>query len=44
MACNTQAAPDAVKPTPLGGATVDGERIRLTLAPASWNTVRLVAE
>jgi alpha-N-arabinofuranosidase len=41
-ACNTAAAPQRVAPQPLQHASVDGERIRLTLAPASWNTVRLV--
>ena len=41
-ACNTAAAPQRVPPQPLQHASVDGERIRLTLAPASWNTVRLV--
>jgi hypothetical protein len=30
-----------VKPTPLAGVSVAGDRIRMTLPPASWNVVRL---
>ena len=41
-ACNTKSAPDKVSPTALGGIAVEGERIRMTLAPASWNTICLV--
>jgi alpha-L-arabinofuranosidase len=39
---NTKSAPDKVSPTALGSVTVEGERIRMTLAPASWNTICLV--
>jgi alpha-N-arabinofuranosidase len=41
-ASNTALAPQRVTPAALKHAAVDGERIRLTLAPASWNSVRLV--
>ena len=41
-ACNTQSAPDKVAPTALGGVVVEGRRIRLALAPASWNAICLV--
>ena len=41
-ACNSQSEPDKVAPTALGGVVVDGERIRITLAPASWNLINLV--
>jgi alpha-N-arabinofuranosidase len=41
-ACNTKSAPDTVSPTALGGVAIEGQRIRMTLAPASWNTICLV--
>jgi alpha-N-arabinofuranosidase len=41
-ACNTAAAPQRVAPAALKPVSIDGERIRLTLAPASWNAVQLV--
>ena len=37
-AVNTKEAPDRVRPTTLEAA-VDGDRLRLNLAPASWNVV-----
>ena len=37
-AVNTKEAPDRVRPTKLEAA-VDGDRLRLNLAPASWNVV-----
>ena len=40
-AVNTRDAPDHVAPERLDGVAVEGERIRLTLAPASWNVVKL---
>ena len=42
-AINSKDAPDAVRPTPLAPAQIDGNRIKLTLKPASWNVVRLAA-
>ena len=41
QACNTAAAPDEVAPAALNGVAVEGDRIRMTLPAASWNTVRL---
>lgn len=41
QACNTAAAPDEVAPAALNGVVVEGDRIRMTLPPASWKTVRL---
>jgi alpha-N-arabinofuranosidase len=41
MAVNTRDAPERVKPKPFTAISVDGERIRMTLAPASWTVVRL---
>jgi len=38
---NTQQAPDTVAPRPLDGVSIEGARIRATLPPASWNTIRL---
>jgi hypothetical protein len=42
QACNTATAPQRVAPVDLKHVSIDGDRIRLTLAPASWNAVRLV--
>jgi len=42
-ATNTKEAPDRVKPAPLAGVRVDGTRLLATLAPASWNVIRLAA-
>ncbi len=39
-AVNTSAAPDHVKPTQLSGVTIEGDRIRATLPPASWSVLR----
>ncbi len=41
-AFNSQSAPDKVSPTALDGVSIEGDRIRLTLAPASWNLISLV--
>lgn len=41
-AINSREQPDRIAPKPLEGVSVDGERIRATLKPASWNVVRLV--
>ena len=40
-AVNTLAAPDRIKPAPLEGAVVEGERVRVSLPPASWSVLRL---
>ena len=40
-ASNTPDAPDRVAPAPLGGVVVSEGRVRATLAPASWNVIRL---
>ncbi len=42
-ATNTKDAPERIRPTPLGAVAVEGERLRATLAPASWNVIRLAA-
>ena len=42
-AFNSKSTPDKVAPTALGGVAIDGERIRVTLVPASWNVINLVA-
>lgn len=39
-AVNTRAAPDRARPRQLSGISVDGERIRAKLPPASWNVLR----
>lgn len=38
-AANTHAAPSTVSPARLGAVTVDGERVRARLEPASWNVI-----
>jgi alpha-N-arabinofuranosidase len=40
-ATNTRENPERVKPAPLAGVAVEGHRLRATLAPASWNVIRL---
>jgi alpha-L-arabinofuranosidase len=40
-AANSKAAPDRIRPWPLEGVALEGDRLRATLAPASWNTIRL---
>ena len=40
-AVNTKDAPDRVAPKPLGGVELASERLTATLAPASWNLIRL---
>jgi alpha-L-arabinofuranosidase len=38
---NTRAQPDRVKPTELAGVHIEGALVSASLAPASWNVVRL---
>jgi alpha-L-arabinofuranosidase len=40
-AANTKHEPLRIKPLPLEHVAVAGERLRATLAPASWNVIRL---
>ncbi|HSA80222.1 MAG TPA: alpha-N-arabinofuranosidase [Geminicoccaceae bacterium] len=40
-ATNTRDQPDRIEPATLAGVAVDGALIRATLAPASWNVIRL---
>ena len=40
---NTKTAPDRVKPAVLKGVVVDGGKLRMELAPASWNIINLEA-
>jgi alpha-L-arabinofuranosidase len=40
-AVNTQQDPDRVKPMPLDGVRMEGERLHATLPPASWTMIRL---
>jgi alpha-L-arabinofuranosidase len=40
-AVNTKQHPDRVKPAPLDGVRIDGDRIHATLPPASWTMIRL---
>jgi alpha-N-arabinofuranosidase len=40
-ATNTRENPERIKPAPLAGVAVEGHRLRATLAPASWNVIRL---
>jgi alpha-N-arabinofuranosidase len=40
-AVNTEDDPERVRPAPLEGVTVAGAKLRATLAPASWNMIRL---
>jgi alpha-N-arabinofuranosidase len=42
-AANTKEAPDRVTPFPLAEVAADGARVRVTLAPASWNVIRLIS-
>jgi alpha-L-arabinofuranosidase len=42
-AANTREDPERIRPSPLADIVVEGDRLRATLAPASWNTIRLVA-
>ena len=38
-AANTADAPDRVAPEPLDGILIEGEQLRVTLKPASWNVI-----
>ena len=40
-ALNTKDEPDRIKPSPIGGIELRGTNLRETLAPASWNVIRL---
>ena len=40
-AANTREQPERVVPTPLRAQWLSGDRLRATLAPASWNVIRL---
>jgi alpha-N-arabinofuranosidase len=40
-AVNTRDDPDQVTPTPLNGTLIEDQRVRATLAPASWTMLRL---
>jgi alpha-N-arabinofuranosidase len=42
-AINDQHHPERVTPAPLGDITVQGDHVRATLPPASWNLIRLKA-
>ena len=33
--------PERIRPTPLAGVEIDGQKVSATLAPASWNVIRL---
>jgi alpha-N-arabinofuranosidase len=41
QAANTRLDPDRVKPVPLDGVTIASDTVCMTLAPASWNVIRL---
>ena len=43
QAVNSKTDPERVRPERLEGVTVEDGKVRLTLAPASWNVVKLVA-
>jgi alpha-L-arabinofuranosidase len=40
-AANTKDDPERIRPAPLTDVLVEAERLRATLAPASWNVIRL---
>jgi alpha-N-arabinofuranosidase len=40
-AVNTKDQPERIKPAPLERVSLDGQRLHATLAPASWNLIRL---
>jgi alpha-N-arabinofuranosidase len=40
-ATNTKEHPERVAPAPLKGVEVKGDRVSATLAPASWNVLRV---
>ena len=42
-AVNTKETPDRIRPGKLDGVRIDRERVTATLAPASWNIIRLAA-
>ena len=43
QAANTKDDPERIKPAPLASVAVEGHRLRATLAPASWNVIRLTS-
>ena len=40
-AANTKDDPLHIRPLPLKDVAVEGDRLRATLPPASWNVIRL---
>lgn len=40
-ATNTRKKPERIRPKPLKGVSVKGQQVKVTLAPASWNVIRL---
>jgi alpha-N-arabinofuranosidase len=42
-AINSKTDPDRVRPQPFGSVSAGGQRVEATLAPASWNVIRLQA-
>ena len=40
-AANTRDEPERIKPAPLEGVALEGDRLRALLPPASWNVIRL---
>jgi alpha-N-arabinofuranosidase len=42
-AVNTKETPDRIRPGKLSGVRIERERVSATLAPASWNVIRLAA-
>jgi len=43
-AANTRGRPDVVAPTPLVIRPCEEGRLRVTLAPASWNVIRVAPQ
>lgn len=43
-AINTKDDPNQIRPTPLAGVTVDGQKLSATLPPASWSVIRLAVD
>jgi alpha-L-arabinofuranosidase len=42
-ATNTKSDPERIKPRPLAGVMIEDNRLRTSLAPASWNVIRFTA-
>jgi alpha-N-arabinofuranosidase len=43
QAANTKNHPERIKPAPLASVATEEHRLRATLAPASWNVIRLTS-